>query len=112
MITSLEGENGELLANWNPKTSKADITMAKDGSSNYTIIGDAMHSLAVTKRDWTCRVIMYVKTCIYKERVVVTMQMTNLMVVGNGINNTAATSDLNKTDGTDIGHFSTFSNLI
>ena len=112
MITSVEGSNGGLLANWNPKTSKADITVAKDGSDNYTIIVDAMHSLAVTKRDWTRRLIMYVKADIYKERFVVTVQTTNLMVIGNGINNTMATSDLNKEDGTNIGHSATFGNLI
>ena len=112
MITSLEGANGGLLANWNPKTSKADITVAKDGSGNYTNIVDAMHSLAITKRDWTHRLIMYVKADIYKERFVVIVQMTNLMVVGNGINSTMATSDLNKDDGINIGHSATFSNLI
>ena len=112
MITSLEGANGGLLANWNPKTSKVDITMAKDGSENYTIIVDAMHSLAITKCDWTRRLIMYVKADIYKEIFVVTVQMTNLMVVGNGINKKMAMSNLNKDDGTNIRHSATFGNLI
>ena len=55
---------------------------------------------------------MYVKADIYKERVVVTKKITNIMLVGDGINNTVATGDLNKGDGADIRHSATFGNLI
>ena len=55
---------------------------------------------------------MYVKADIYKERVFVIKEMTNIMMVRDGINNTVATSDLNKGDGADIRHFTTFGNLI
>ena len=112
VITGQEGANGGLLADWSPKTSKADMTVAKDGSGNYTTIGEAMDSLAHTKRDWTRRTIVYVKAGIYKERVVVTKEMTNIMLVGDGINNTVATSDLNQGDGADIQRSATFGNLI
>ena len=61
-----------------------------------------MHSLTHTNRDWTRRAIVYVKASIYKERVVITKEMTNIMLVRNGINNTVATGDLNKSDGADI----------
>ena len=61
-----------------------------------------MHSLTHTNRDWTRRAIVYVKAGIYKERVVITKEMTNIMLVGDGINNTVATGDLNKGDGADI----------
>ena len=71
-----------------------------------------MHSLTHTNRDWTRRAIVYVKAGIYKERVVITKEMTNIMLVGDGINNTVATGDLNKGDGADIRHSATFGNLI
>ena len=61
-----------------------------------------MHSLTHTNRDWTRRAIVYVKTGVYKERVMVTKEMTNIMLVRDGINNTVASSDLNKGDGADI----------
>ena len=71
-----------------------------------------MHSLTHTNRDWTRRAIVYVKADIYKERVVVTNEMTNIILVGDDINNTVATGDLNKGDGADIRHSATFPNLI
>ena len=71
-----------------------------------------MHSLTYTNSDWTRRAIVYVKTDIYKERVVVTKEMTNIMLVRDGINNTVATSDLNKGGRADIRHSTTFGNLI
>ena len=55
---------------------------------------------------------MYVKADIYKDRVVVTKEMTNIMSVGDGINSTVATGDLKKSDGADIRHSATFGNLI
>ena len=71
-----------------------------------------MHSLTHTNCDWTRRAIVYVKVGIYKERVVITKEMTNIMLVGDGINNTVATGDLNIGDGADIRHSATFGNLI
>ena len=71
-----------------------------------------MHSLTHTNRDWNRRAIVYVKTGVYKERVMVTKEMINIMLVGDGINNTVATADLNKGDGENIRHSATFGNLI
>ena len=71
-----------------------------------------MHSLTHTNRDWNRRATVCVKTGVYKERVVVIKEMTNIMLVGDGINNTVATGDLNKADGADIRHSATFGNLI
>ena len=42
----------------------------------------------------------------------VTKEMTNIMLVGDGINNTVSTGDLNKGNGADIRHSATFGNLI
>ena len=55
---------------------------------------------------------MYVKTGVYKEKVLVTKEMTNIMLVGDGINNTVAIGDLNKGDGANIRHSTTFGNLL
>ena len=71
-----------------------------------------MHLLTHTNRDWTRRAIVYVKTGVYKERVLVTKEMTNIMLVGDGINNTMATGYLNKGDGENIRHSATFGNLL
>ena len=87
-MTSLELANGGLLANCNLKTSKANIKVAKGGTSNYTIIGDVMLSLVGMKRDWIGRVIVYVKADSF---LMVNVKMTNLMLVDDGINQTVAT---------------------
>lgn len=47
------------------------------------------------KRDWIQRAIVYVKADVYKEKMVVTKNMTNLMLIGDRINKTMGIGDLN-----------------
>ena len=83
--------------------------MAKDGTTNYTTIKDSMLSLVVMKHDWTDRVIVYLKANSF---LIVNEKMTNLVLVGDGINQTVATGDLNASQYVNIWHFSQLGNLM
>ena len=68
-----------------------------------------MLSLVVMKCDWTGRVIVYVKAYSF---LVVNKKMTNLVLVGDGINQTMATGDLNPSQYVNIRHSAKLGNLM
>ncbi|XP_027099490.1 pectinesterase-like [Coffea arabica] len=82
--------------------TKADITVAQDGSGNYKTIAEA---LAAAKGKGG-RVVIYVKQGIYKENVVVTMK--NIMFIGDGIDATVVTGNKNVQDGSTTFRSATF----
>ncbi|XP_051145122.1 probable pectinesterase/pectinesterase inhibitor 36 [Andrographis paniculata] len=93
---SSEGSEG-ILAAWNPATSKADAVVAQDGSAQYKMIGDAVAAVGGKWADR--RVVIYVKSGVYNERVEIGMEMKNLMLVGDGIDKTIVTGNRNVRDG-------------
>ncbi|KMT05803.1 hypothetical protein BVRB_7g166420 [Beta vulgaris subsp. vulgaris] len=88
-------------------TTKADLVVAKDGTGNYKTISEAI-TAAKNLRIGTKRFIIYVKAGIYKENVVITNKMKNLMLIGDGIDATIVTCNKNVQDGSTTFRSATF----
>lgn len=91
-------------------TTKADLVVAKDGTGNYKTISEAI-TAAKNLRSGTKRFIIYVKAGIYKENVVITNKMKNLMLIGDGIDATIVTCNKNVQDGSTTFRSATFGKL-
>ncbi|KAL9318874.1 hypothetical protein ACSQ67_015391 [Phaseolus vulgaris] len=65
--------------------SKFDLVVAKDGTGNFTTIGEA---LALAPNSSTTRFVIHIKEGAYFENVEVIRKKTNLMFVGDGIGKT------------------------
>lgn len=83
---------------------KADVVVAKDGSGNFTTVGEAV-AAAPDKREE--RFVIYVKEGVYDEIVEVPKKKKNVMIVGDGMDLTIITGNLNVVDDPDIGTFRT-----
>ncbi|XP_039115013.1 pectinesterase-like [Dioscorea cayenensis subsp. rotundata] len=66
-------------------TTNANIVVAKDGTGNFTTIGDA---IAAAPNKSKTRFIIYIKAGAYFENVEVNKSKTNLMFIGDGIGKT------------------------
>ncbi|XP_074311012.1 pectinesterase-like [Silene latifolia] len=76
--------------------NKADLVVAKDGSGNFTTVGDA---LAAAPDRANKRYIIYVKQGVYEENVEVGKKKKNVMLVGDGMGLTIITGSQNVVDG-------------
>ncbi|VFQ97472.1 unnamed protein product [Cuscuta campestris] len=84
----------------------ADVVVAKDGSGNFTRIGDA---LSVVPRESDRRVVIYVKAGVYDEIVNVGVDKWNVVMIGDGMDATIVTGNRNSGDGTGSYFSATFS---
>ncbi|KAG8386178.1 hypothetical protein BUALT_Bualt03G0122000 [Buddleja alternifolia] len=75
---------------------QADLIVAKDGSGNYKTVAEA---IAAAPNKSEKRYVIYVKKGTYKENVEVGKSKKNLMIIGDGMNSTIITGDLNVVDG-------------
>ncbi|XWS14110.1 hypothetical protein CRYUN_Cryun36dG0095000 [Craigia yunnanensis] len=80
-----------------PASIKPNVVVAKDKSGKYSNINEALQE--VPKKNPTTFVI-YIKAGVYKEQVIVTKSMTNVMFIGDGPTKTIITGSLNYADGT------------
>ncbi|KAH1259887.1 hypothetical protein AAZX31_02G015900 [Glycine max] len=78
------------------KETKFDLLVAKDGTGNFTTIGEA---LAVAPNSSTTRFVIHIKEGAYFENVEVIRKKTNLMFVGDGIGKTVVKGSRNVVDG-------------
>lgn len=101
-------QNEVMLAEWGPKTSKADIVVAKDGSGNHMTINEAVAALTRMVHKRTRRVVVYVKSGIYNEKVEIGKNLNNVMFVGDGVDKTIITADRNVHDGATTPSSATF----
>ncbi|ESW17192.1 hypothetical protein PHAVU_007G218500 [Phaseolus vulgaris] len=76
--------------------SKFDLVVAKDGTGNFTTIGEA---LALAPNSSTTRFVIHIKEGAYFENVEVIRKKTNLMFVGDGIGKTVVKGSRNVVDG-------------
>ncbi|KAJ4950750.1 hypothetical protein NE237_027582 [Protea cynaroides] len=81
------------------------MIVAKDGSSNYTTIGAALKAVPEKSNQ---RIIIHVKKGIYTEKVIVDQSKRNVMMVGDGMNDTIMSGSLNVVDGTPTFSSATF----
>ncbi|XP_072995221.1 pectinesterase-like [Typha latifolia] len=100
-------DSAGLLASWNisMRSSSADIVVAQDGTGNYGTINEAVAATRgkqqrqIGDNSQLRRVVIYVKSGIYKECVEIDANMRNVMVVGDGIDKTIVTGNRNVPDG-------------
>ncbi|CAA6664803.1 unnamed protein product [Spirodela intermedia] len=108
VITNLGGGSRRLLSQGFPtwvsaadrkllqsSSVKADVVVAKDGSGNYKTISEAV--AAASKRSGSGRFVIQVKAGVYSENVQITGK--NIMLVGDGIDQTVVTGNKNVQDG-------------
>ncbi|EXB33529.1 putative pectinesterase/pectinesterase inhibitor 39 [Morus notabilis] len=76
--------------------TKFDLVVAKDGTGNFTTIGEAV---AAAPNNSETRFVIYIKAGAYLENVEVVRKKTNLMFVGDGIGKTVVKASRNHVDG-------------
>ncbi|KAK8966433.1 hypothetical protein KSP40_PGU012471 [Platanthera guangdongensis] len=74
----------------------ADVTVAKDGSGNYTTVTAAVDAAPLESGR---RFVIYVKRGIYVENVEIKKKKWNLMIVGDGVDQTVISGSRNYVDG-------------
>ena len=84
---------------------KPDITVAKDGSGDYTTINEALKHVPINQNKTFT---LYVKEGVYEEKVTVNATLKYLLLVGDGPTKTKITGKLNFIDGTNTYHTATF----
>ncbi|KAM5551183.1 putative pectinesterase/pectinesterase inhibitor 46 [Rosa sericea] len=84
---------------------KANIVVAKDGSGKYKTIGAALKAVPDKSKN---RTVIYVKKGVYFENVRVEKSKWNIVVVGDGMNSTIVSANLNVVDGTPTFSSATF----
>ncbi|CAN0897187.1 Putative pectinesterase/pectinesterase inhibitor 28 [Linum grandiflorum] len=87
-----------------PPAEIADIVVAKDGSGDYTTIGDALDHLLEKKKKTGVVVVIYIKSGTYKEQVQVKKKLDNLVMIGDGADKTLITGSKNFIDGVSTYH--------
>lgn len=101
--------NGGILRPWSPATSKADLVEAQDGSAGtHRTINEALAALTRMGRTRPQRVVIYVKSGVYDEKVEIARHMNNIMFVGDGIDRTIVTGHRNVPDGSTTSSPATF----
>ncbi|KAK2637796.1 hypothetical protein Ddye_025591 [Dipteronia dyeriana] len=84
---------------------KPNFVVAKDGSGRFTTINDA---LVRVPREHDKPTVIYIKEGIYNEIVHISLDMTHLVLIGDGANKTRITGSLNYADGTPTWKTATF----
>ncbi|XP_024026234.1 probable pectinesterase/pectinesterase inhibitor 25 [Morus notabilis] len=75
------------------------VIVSKDGTGNFTTIRDAVANLPNNTRPEDGYFVIYVKQGIYEEIIDISRYKKNIMLLGDGINRTVITGNLNAGDG-------------
>lgn len=81
------------------------VTVAQDGSGNYTTITDAINA---SPNNSTDTYVIYVTEGIYQENIQIPKSKTNIMLIGDGINATVITGNRSVVDGWTTFNSATF----
>ncbi|XP_015951179.2 pectinesterase [Arachis duranensis] len=92
----VSAKDRKLLEGGNVNETKIDVVVAKDGSGNFTTIGEAV---AMAPNSSTTRFVIYIKSGAYLENVEVIRKKSNLMFIGDGIGRTIVKASRNVVDG-------------
>ncbi|KAK4479679.1 hypothetical protein RD792_015208 [Penstemon davidsonii] len=84
------------------------LILAKNGSGNFTTISEALDAMP---HKYTGRFVIYIKSGIYKENVVVTQRMVNITIYGDGYMRSIVTGNKNYKDGFMLADTATFAVL-
>jgi pectinesterase len=86
-----------------------DIVVAKDGSGNFTTVQEAVNAVRDYRPEGETRI--FIKRGVYREKLVVAAQKTNITLIGEDVNETVITwndhANINK-----MGTFKTYTILI
>ncbi|KAL2481947.1 putative pectinesterase/pectinesterase inhibitor 13 [Abeliophyllum distichum] len=85
-----------------------NVTVAKDGSGNYTTITAALNAMP---EKYKGRYVIYVKEGVYEENVIVTKKMENITMYGEGSQKSIITGSKNFVDGVPTFQTATFAAL-
>ncbi|CAL9046973.1 pectinesterase-like [Musa acuminata AAA Group] len=88
-------ESGEVV----PVNQSQSVTVAKDGSGNFTTVGDAVAFAPNNTAIEDGYFAIYIEEGVYSENVVVPKNKKNLILIGVGINRTIITSNRSVVDG-------------
>lgn len=89
----------------NNSNGNPNVVVAQDGSGNFKTINEALNAMP---KEYTGRYVIYVKAGTYKESVMVTKDMVNVFMYGDGPNQTVVTGNKNWKDGTPTFQTATF----
>lgn len=84
-------QNRRLVASWNPRTSRANFAVAKDGSRTHRTINEAVAALARMCHRRSQSMIIHVTSSVYEGEVEIHRDIRNVMLVGDGIDRTIVT---------------------
>ncbi|KAG0469518.1 hypothetical protein HPP92_016218 [Vanilla planifolia] len=82
-----------------------NVTVAKDGSGDFRTINGALNAMP---KKYTGRYVIYVKSGIYKEHVVMGKEKANVTIYGDGSRKSIVTGNLNWVDGVQTSQTATF----
>eukprot|EP00253_Pinus_taeda_P028588 PITA_28588 len=85
--------------------SQANVVVSQDGSGNYKTITQAVNA---APQQSSKRYVIYIKAGIYNENVDISKKMTNLMFIGDGMDQTVVTGNKNVQDGSTTFNSATF----
>lgn len=68
-----------------------NVIVAKDGSGKYRTVMDAINRAPASGKYDAKRYVIYVKAGVYNEQIIVPKKLTNLMIIGDGIDSTIFT---------------------
>ncbi|KAK8931088.1 putative pectinesterase/pectinesterase inhibitor 45 [Platanthera zijinensis] len=86
-------------------TLKPNVTVAKDGSGDFSTINDALNAMP---KKYAGRYVIYVKAGIYEEHVVMGKEKVNVTIYGDGSQKSVVTGSLNWVDGVQTSQTATF----
>ncbi|CAI9783408.1 unnamed protein product [Fraxinus pennsylvanica] len=105
--TWINEEDRRILKVDGPKQTP-NMTVAKDGSGNYTTITAALNALP---QKYKGRYVIYVKEGVYEENVIVTKKTENITIYGDGSQKSIVTGKKNYIDGVPTFQTATFAAL-
>ena len=98
-----------LLVSWSVSAISYDLVVAKDGSGNFTSVQEAISSIRDFRPEG--RTVIFIKKGVYKEKVVLPTQKTEITLIGENRDSTIITwndhANINK-----MGTFKTYTFLI
>lgn len=90
----VDGSRRRLLQESTPP--KADVVVAQDGSGKYKTIGEALKQIPKPNSK---TFVIHIKAGVYKEKIIVDRNMTNVMMIGDGPTKTVITGSAAFVDG-------------
>ncbi|CAA3014438.1 pectinesterase pectinesterase inhibitor 45 [Olea europaea subsp. europaea] len=108
--TWINQEDRRILKADDPKQT-ANVTVAKDGSGNYTTIMAALNDLPQKYKGRYAICYIYIKEGVYEENVIVTKKMENITICGDGSQKSIVTGKKNYVDGVPTFQTATFAAL-